>query len=88
MHQNKLVLKYQIITPNSKLQKNDDNSLHSIVINNNSPLVLAGTLPLKPPAGPDDPSRTDESDEDDPLIINIPDAAWPWLDEGGSNNSY
>lgn len=86
--QDKLVLKYQIIAPNPKSQQNDDNSLRPIVIKNNSTLVLAGTVPRKPPVSPDGPSRTDEGDEDDPLLINIPDTAWPWLDEGDSDDGY
>lgn len=86
--QGKLALKYQIITPNPKPQQNDDNSLRPIVIKNNYPLVLAGTPPRTPPPGPDGPSRSEDADEDDPLIINIPDTDWPWLDEGDSDDGY
>lgn len=84
--QDKLALKYQIIIPKS--QQYDDNLLRPIVIKNNPHLVLAGTLPRTPPAGPDGPSRSEETDENDPLIISIPDATWPWLDEGGSDDGY
>ena len=83
-----VALKYQIITPNPKPQQNDDNSLRPIVIKNNAPLVLAGALPHKSPAGPDGPSRSEDADENDPLIINIPDTDWPWLDEGDFDDSY